>query len=37
MAESFLVAFAFLLGFIIGGIAFALGQQLSDDDDRIEG
>jgi hypothetical protein len=36
MVESFLVAFAFLLGFIVGGIAFALGQQLSDDGDRIE-
>jgi len=32
MAESFLVAFAFLLGFIASGIAFALGQQLSDDE-----
>jgi hypothetical protein len=31
MAESFLVAFVFLLGFIVGGIAFALGQQLSDE------
>jgi hypothetical protein len=32
MAESFLIAFAFLLGFVVGGIAFALGQQLSDDE-----
>jgi len=31
MAESLLVAFAFLLGFIVGGIAFALGQRLSDE------
>jgi len=31
MAESLQVAFAFLLGFIVGGIAFALGQRLSDE------
>jgi len=30
MAEFFLVAFAFLLGFILGGIAFAMRQKLSD-------
>lgn len=32
MAESLLVALAFLLGFIVGGIAFALGEQLNDDE-----